>query len=204
MPLDTDEAISYCRAPPRGGKKRLVERGGGAEWQGQDGGSRTYSRHTTSSCFIHRFETNSKRVLFVACFLFVTDNVVVLLLSELSGLYLPVQGCIEDIRTRREISSLRQFYFSSFLFPLFSLLVFGLIFFNRGNFYIYIYIYICSSYYEIFVFIYRYEIDWVVMYINSVRVWFRRDKVRRRASKWNIRCLVSQSCFDNFRALDYL
>lgn len=92
---------------------------GRAERRGRDGGSRTYSRHTTTLCFIHRFETNSKRVLFVACFLFVTDNVVVLLLSELSGLYLPVQGCIWNyIRARREISSLRRFclFFSSLFF----------------------------------------------------------------------------------------
>lgn len=87
--------LLLSRTAARGEKKKAGGKGwGGRQWQGQDGGSRTYSRHTTSSCFIHRFETNSKRVLFVACFLFVTDNVVVLLLSELSGLYLPVQGCV--------------------------------------------------------------------------------------------------------------
>lgn len=35
MPLDTDEAISYCRAPPRGGKKRLAGKG----WGGPSGGA---------------------------------------------------------------------------------------------------------------------------------------------------------------------
>lgn len=122
-----------------GGKKGSGWKGvGRAERRGRDGGSRTYSRHTTTSCFIHRFETNSKRVLFVACFLFVTDNVVVLLLSELSGLYLPVQGCIWNyIRARRETSSLRRFcFFFSFSFSSFFLLFFLTRFVqSRGEFF---------------------------------------------------------------------
>lgn len=126
--------LLLSRTAARGEKKAGGKGGGGAEWQGQDGGSRTYSRHTTSSCFIHRFETNSKRVLFVACFLFVTDNVVVLLLSELSGLYLPVQGCMEDTFVNTFVkslfSSLILFFFLSFLFFFSFRSSFSLIFFK--------------------------------------------------------------------------
>lgn len=109
MPLDTDEAISSTVAQPREGKKRPPTEGWGNKMQG--GGSRTYSRYTTSSCFIHRFK-QIRSVLFVACFLLVTDNVVVLLLSELSGLYLPVQGCLNNLDVAKSLLSSTIFFIS--------------------------------------------------------------------------------------------
>ena len=78
-------------------RKRLGKgSGGGRTTYAHGGGSRTYSRHSTSFMFYSSIQTNSKhtlrRVLPRHRY-----RVVVLLLSKLSGLRIPVQGYLDSL-----------------------------------------------------------------------------------------------------------
>lgn len=115
MPLDTDEAISYCRAPPRGGKKkRLVERGGGA---GSGRARMGEVAHIAGTPLAHVLFIDSKQIRSVYSSSRASSSSQI---TWSSFSYPSFQGYTFPFRDvyrrhsniRREISSLRQFYFS--------------------------------------------------------------------------------------------
>ena len=129
MPLDTDEAISYCRTA-RGAKeekkkekkkekkrekrKRLGKSsGGGRTTYARGGGSRTYNRHSTSFMFYSSIQTNSKHTLRRVLPPRHRYRVVVLLLSKLSGLRISVQGYLDSLDEKSRLSFLYKLFYNA-------------------------------------------------------------------------------------------